>query len=97
MGTRGSFPGVKRQGREADHSPPSSADIKNAWSYTSTPPIRLHDVVLSLGNYRACLYLYIYLYLYLYLGWEDVDWMHMAQDRDQRRAVVNEVMYLWIP
>jgi hypothetical protein len=29
------IPGVKRLGREADHSPPSSAEI-NAWSYTST-------------------------------------------------------------
>jgi hypothetical protein len=29
--------GVKRTGREAYHSPPSSAEIKNAWSYTSTP------------------------------------------------------------
>jgi hypothetical protein len=29
--------GVKRSGREADHSPPSSADVKNAWSYTSVP------------------------------------------------------------
>jgi hypothetical protein len=27
--------GVKRPGREADHSPPSSAEVKNAWSYTS--------------------------------------------------------------
>jgi hypothetical protein len=39
--------GVKRPGREADHSPPSSAEVKNAWSYTSTPPIRLHGVALS--------------------------------------------------
>jgi hypothetical protein len=31
------FPGVKRPGREADHSLPPSAEIKNAWSYTSTP------------------------------------------------------------
>jgi hypothetical protein len=29
--------GVNRAGREADHSPPSSAEAKNAWSYTSTP------------------------------------------------------------
>jgi hypothetical protein len=29
--------GVKRPGCEADHSPPSSAEVKNAWSYTSTP------------------------------------------------------------
>jgi hypothetical protein len=46
MGTGGSFPGVKRPGREADHSPPSSAEVKNSWSYTSTPPIR-HGVVRS--------------------------------------------------
>jgi hypothetical protein len=39
--------GVKRPGSEADHSPPSSAEVKNAWSYTSTPPIRLHGVVLN--------------------------------------------------
>jgi hypothetical protein len=29
--------GVKLSGREADHSPPSTAEVKNAWSYTSTP------------------------------------------------------------
>jgi hypothetical protein len=39
--------GVKRPGREADHSRPSSVEVKNAWSYTCTPPIRLHGVVLS--------------------------------------------------
>jgi hypothetical protein len=37
MGTRGSFSGVKRPGREADHSPPSSAEVKNAYRYTFTP------------------------------------------------------------
>jgi hypothetical protein len=39
--------GVKRPGREADYSPPSSAEVKNAWNYTSIPPIRLRGVVLS--------------------------------------------------
>jgi hypothetical protein len=39
--------GVKRSESETDHSPPSSAKVKNEWSYTSTPPIRLHGVVLS--------------------------------------------------
>jgi len=29
-------PGVKRSGRNADHSPPSSAVVKNAWSFIST-------------------------------------------------------------
>jgi hypothetical protein len=41
------FLAVKRPRLEADHSPPSSAEVKNAWSYTSTPPISLHGVVLS--------------------------------------------------
>jgi len=34
-------------GHEADHSPPSRAEVNSAWSYTSTPLIRLHGVVLS--------------------------------------------------
>jgi len=34
--------GVKRLGREADHSPPSSAEL--CVEYISTPPIRLHGV-----------------------------------------------------
>jgi hypothetical protein len=38
--------GVRRLGREADHSPPPSAEVKNAWNYTSTPSIRLHGAVL---------------------------------------------------
>jgi hypothetical protein len=37
-------PEVKRPGREADHSSPYSAELKNAWSYNSIPPIRFHDV-----------------------------------------------------
>jgi hypothetical protein len=32
------IPGVKRQGREAGHSPPTSAEVKKMWIYTSTPP-----------------------------------------------------------
>jgi hypothetical protein len=39
-------PGLKRPEREADHSPPPGAEVKNAWRYTSTP-IRRHGVVLS--------------------------------------------------
>jgi hypothetical protein len=38
---------VKWPGHEAGHSPQSSAEVKNAWSYTSTPPVRLHGVVLG--------------------------------------------------
>jgi hypothetical protein len=31
-------PGIKRLVREADHSPPASAEVKKTWIYTSTPP-----------------------------------------------------------
>jgi hypothetical protein len=41
MGTVRSFPGGK-----ADHSPPTRAEVKKMWIYTSTP-IRLHGVVLN--------------------------------------------------
>jgi hypothetical protein len=38
MRTGGFFPGEKRPGRKVDQLPPSSAEVKNAWSYTSTSP-----------------------------------------------------------
>jgi hypothetical protein len=31
-------PGVKRPGREADHSPSACAEVNKMWIYTSTPP-----------------------------------------------------------
>jgi hypothetical protein len=38
-GYRGFFPpGVKRPGRDADHSPSAGAEVKKIWVYTSTPP-----------------------------------------------------------
>lgn len=43
-GWRCSFPRVKRLGREADHSSPSSAEIKNLWSCTSNPLNVLYGV-----------------------------------------------------
>jgi len=36
--------GVKRSGREVYHWPPTCAKVKNKWSYTSTPAIRLQVV-----------------------------------------------------
>jgi len=38
---------VKRPGCEADHSPPSHAHVKNAWSYTATPHKCLYCMVLD--------------------------------------------------
>ena len=46
---RRSSPGIKRLGREVDHSPPSSAEVKSEWSYTSlVPPARA--CVLGVGR-----------------------------------------------
>jgi hypothetical protein len=54
--------GVKRLRRKDDPSYPSSADVKNAWGYTSIPPICLHGVMLKAYG----LYLF-YLTLPLYI------------------------------
>jgi hypothetical protein len=31
------------------------------------------------------------------IGWEAVDWIHLAQDRDQWRTLVNTVMNILVP
>jgi hypothetical protein len=68
MGVPGTLSlGVKRLRREADHSPPPSAGVKNVWSYISTPQyaimvwcsvktqgqLHLHLHPLLLGRSRA--------------------------------------------
>jgi hypothetical protein len=34
---------------------------------------------------------------YREIGWDDVDWIDLAQDRDQGRALVSTVMNLRVP
>jgi hypothetical protein len=31
------------------------------------------------------------------IGWGCMDWIDLAQGRDQWRALVNTVMYFWVP
>jgi hypothetical protein len=31
------------------------------------------------------------------IGWDGMDWIDLAQDRDQWRALVNTAMNLWVP
>jgi len=41
------LPGVKQPGREADHSSPFVAEVKNACIYIYINPLLLHGMVLS--------------------------------------------------
>jgi hypothetical protein len=47
------FSGVNRPGREFDHTPPVTAEVKNEWSYTS--PTTLH-MTSQCGQEQLCLY-----------------------------------------
>jgi hypothetical protein len=38
VGTKALSPEVKRPGGEADHSTPTSAEVKKMWIYTTNPP-----------------------------------------------------------
>jgi hypothetical protein len=50
-------PGVNWRGHEANHVPPSHAEFKNAWSYTSTPPyvFMAWCVTIRRDNFRSLL------------------------------------------
>jgi hypothetical protein len=50
MGTGRCYLRLKRPGREADHSPPSSAEVKNAWYSVKAPS---HEGVLSEWRYSS--------------------------------------------
>jgi hypothetical protein len=72
MGTGVSFPGDKRPEGEAEHLPPSNAELKNTCSYASTPQyvlmawcllkhkMRLSSVVLCQTQGQLYLYLACY-------------------------------------
>jgi len=93
MGTGALSLGVKRPGREADHSPPSSSEVKNAWNYDSNPQYVFKAWCL-VKHRDKCVLPYLYL---RGIGWEGVDWMHLAQKRDQWRGLLNTVMNLRVP
>ena len=55
------FPGGKEwPGHDADPSPPSSAEVKKGYSYTSTPPMGHTACTKPQCLYKGTLYLYIY-------------------------------------
>jgi hypothetical protein len=46
-------PGVRRPGREANHSPPTSAEIKETSIYTPTPPYSSMTLVKHRDNFTC--------------------------------------------
>jgi hypothetical protein len=44
MGNGGFFPGIEQPTNTVDHLPPSSAKVKNVWTYTYTPHKYLHGM-----------------------------------------------------
>jgi hypothetical protein len=57
-GTGSSFPALKRPGREADHTPQSTAEAKNEWSYTFTPKYAFMASCLVKHRDKFTFYLY---------------------------------------
>jgi hypothetical protein len=65
MGAGGYSPRVKRPGREADHSPPTSTEVKRTRIYTSTcytSSWRSAKLVKHRDNFTFDFYLYLYVY-----------------------------------
>jgi hypothetical protein len=64
VGTGVLFLGIKWSGDEADHSPPSSVEVKNVWIQTSTPHMsswhsaKLINVFFLLQFYNIVFYYY---------------------------------------
>ena len=56
--------------QEANHSPQSSAEVKNEWSYTSTPHISLHGMIRD----------FAIRYVLMCLRWMSTDIMSLLND-----------------
>jgi hypothetical protein len=65
---------------------------KNAYRILVGKP----EVKLPLGGTRRRWVDNIKIYL-IVNGWDGMDWIDLAQERDQWRALVNTVMNLWVP
>jgi hypothetical protein len=84
------FPGVKRSRRYVDHPPPPKAEVKNEWSYTSTPPIHLHGV--DRNNFTLIPFSYTPNLCYC-LGVADQTSVDLYKRMGMRRPIVCSVMF----
>jgi hypothetical protein len=70
--------GVKRPGRQADHSPPSSAEVKNGGAIPPLPPC-LHGIVLNYlttGTTLFSIYVLVFLVVFSLLAFPPKTYMH---------------------
>jgi hypothetical protein len=65
MGMGALSSGVKRPGREADHSPQTTAEVKKIWIYTSTLPYAFTTLVKHRNKFTIFNREYIYIYIYM--------------------------------
>jgi hypothetical protein len=111
MGTRGSFLGVKRLGREADHSPPSSAEVKECielYLYSPNTLSRRGALLKHRDNFTFCSFylkevtrinaLGNQLHLdKLYIGWYCALLYAFCEDRDRERDVSSRFLGMMKP
>jgi hypothetical protein len=78
--------GVKRPWREADHSPPSSAEVKNAWSYTS---------IVNVGTTLHCIHAHTHMhrererYIFVPTGSEQ-RWKQISRDNYENCTLLKQ-------
>jgi hypothetical protein len=92
MGTGALFPGVKRPGRETDHSPTTSAEITKIWIYTSTPHTSLRRSA-WLVKHRANFTFYIIILVFILLTRGGI--MNRDIINVQAMPLVPETLYWW--
>jgi hypothetical protein len=104
--------GVKRLWREADHSLPSRAEVKSAWSYTSTPKsvfmawclVKHTDFTFTFTKsiyifdltFENWMFTYITKLMFEKMSW-NVDWNELVQKTVKWRVLFNTSINTWLP
>jgi hypothetical protein len=89
------FPGVKRPQSEADHSSPSSADVKKTWIYASSPPYVFMDkcLVKYRNNFTSTLTYICYVHWSLPSG----DALYVSRACEGAEGGSKELGSGWVP